>query len=160
MRKPISKERFVLYGVPLLGLLIGAAGYFALVAPQKATSQRLDAQIQVAESRPAVKPTSAPKQPAIHAADIFRLTKAMPDTDDVPGILDNLSQLAKSSSATIQSVAPAAIVPLTNGYGALPLNVVVSGPFPAVSSFLERVRRQVALGKSDTVHADGRLLVV
>lgn len=162
MKKPVSKERLVLYGVPAVGLLIGALGYFALVAPQKATSHRLDAQIQAAEARPVTggQPSALPKQPSVHATDLFRLTKAMPDTNDVPGILENLSQLAKESSTTIQSVAPAAIVPLANGYGALPLNIVVSGPFGAVSSFLQHVRQQVALGKTGALHADGRLLVV
>ena len=84
----------------------------------------------------------------------------MPDTDDMPGILERLSQLAQTSSATLQSVAPATMVPLPDGYGALPLNVVVTGPFPAVASFLQHVRQQIALGKNGDLHVDGRLLVV
>jgi Tfp pilus assembly protein PilO len=159
--KKVGKEKLILYGVAAFGLLIGVAGYFALVAPQKATSHRLDAEIQAAQARPAAaQQTHAPKQPSVHAADIFRLTKAMPDSNDVPGILDHLSQLAQTSSATLQSVQPSPVVPLTGGYGALPLNVVVAGPFAAVSNFLQQLRQQVALGKNGALHVDGRLLVV
>ena len=132
-----------------------------LVAPQKATSHRLDAEIQAAEARPVPgRPAPASKQPPVHAADIFRLTKAMPDSNDVPGVLDDLSQLAQASSTTLQSVSPSTVSPLTGGYGALPLNVVVAGPFPAVSRFLQRLRQQVALGKNGALQVDGRLLVV
>lgn len=159
--KKIGKEKLILYGVSVFGLLIGVAGYFALVAPQKATSHRLDAEIQAAEVRPAAaQQARAAKQPPVHATDIFRLTKAMPDSNDVPGILDRLSQLAQASSTTLQSVQPSPVVPLTGGYGALPLNVVVGGPFAGVSSFLQRLRQQVALGKKGALHVDGRLLVV
>jgi hypothetical protein len=159
--KSISKERLILYGVPVFGLLIGVVGYFALVAPQQATSHRLDSEIQAAEARPVPgQQARTPKLPPVHAADIFRLTKAMPDSDDMPGILDHLSQLAQTSSTTIQSVQPAAIVPLTEGYGALPLSVVVAGRFASISNFLQQLRQQVALGKNGDLHVDGRLLVV
>jgi Tfp pilus assembly protein PilO len=157
----MSKEKLVLYGVPVFGLLIGVAGYFALVAPQKATSHRLDAEIQAAEARPVPGgQVHSPKQPLVHAADLFRLTKAMPDSDDIAGVLDGLSRLTQASSTTIQSVQPSPVVPLTGGYGALPLNVVVAGRFADIAGFLEHLRQQVTLGKSGALHVDGRLLVV
>ena len=153
----ISKRNLLLFGLPVLGLVLGLLGNFALVAPQKSQAQRLDAQLQTAQAqlvasqqKPAVTPTptKAPKPQSVQAADIFRLTKAMPDSNDMPGILLHLSQLARASAVTLTSVTPTARVPLTQGYGALPLSVVITGKFDQVAGFLQHLRQQAAIGKN------------
>ena len=167
----ISKRNLLLFGLPIFGLVLGLLGNFALVAPQKSQSQRLDFELQVAQSQLAVsqkkpatthvvKPKPVVKKPqSVQAADIFRLTKAMPDTNDMPGVLLDLSAIARSSSVAVQSVTPSAIVALSQGYGALPLSVVISGKFDHVAGFLQRLRQEAAIGKNGRLHIDGRLLV-
>jgi hypothetical protein len=162
----ISKRNLILFGVPILGLLLGLLGNFALVAPQKSKAQQLDSQLQAAQAqlvashkKVVTKPRKVAKRQSVQAADIFRLSKAMPDSNDMPGILVDLSRLAQASSITVQSVTPAAQVPLATGYAALPLSVVVSGKFDEVASFLKRLREQAALGKNDHPLVQGRLFV-
>jgi Tfp pilus assembly protein PilO len=154
----LTKRTVVLFGMPLLGLLIGIAGYFMLVSPQKARSHRADAQLQSLQAQLLALQQKPPKHASVQAVDLFRLVKAMPDTDDMPGILRNLSRLARSSNVSIQTVTPGAQVPLTVGYGALPLTVALEGKFGDVSTFLARLRGQVRLGEK-SLYVTGRLLV-
>jgi Tfp pilus assembly protein PilO len=166
----ISKRNLLLFGLPILGLLVGLLGNFAFVAPQKSQARQLDGQLQAAQSQllvsqraaaapKPVKPVKAPKAQSVQAADIFRLSKAMPDSNDMPGILLELSQLAKASAVTLQSVSPAARVPLYGGYAALPVVVVITGKFDHVSGFLQGLRKQAAIATNGRPRVTGRLLV-
>jgi Tfp pilus assembly protein PilO len=169
----ISKRNLILFGLPIFGLMLGLIGNFALVAPQKSKAQQLDAQVQAAQAQLAAsrqpaktqkpakapKPVKAPTPQSVQAADLFRLTKAMPDSNDMPGVLINLSILAASSSVDLQSVTPSAIVALSQGYGALPLAVVIQGKFEHVADFLRRLRQQAVIGKKGKLVVNGRLFL-
>jgi hypothetical protein len=159
MSKRVPATKLLYFGLPVLGLLVGLVGYLALVAPQKSEAKRLDSQSQALESQLVTARRPAPKPMSARAADLFRLTKAMPDANDMPGILLDLSRLARASSVTIESVKPSVQVPLTQGYAALPLSVVLSGKFADVSNFLQLLRRQVQIGGKGRLQVDGRLLV-
>jgi hypothetical protein len=160
----LSRRNLLLYGLPVFGLLLGLTGHFALVAPQKAKAQQLQsqlasvqAQVDAASHKPANR-VKHPKPKSVDASDLFQLTKAMPDSNDMPGILLDLSKLAAASNVSIASVTPSAIVPLS-GYGALPLSVVLTGKFDQVAGFLRRLRGQVAVRKNGRPDAAGRLFV-
>src|SRR5438105_7748173 len=118
-----------------------------MVAPQKSKANHLADEITGAQAALIAAHQKPVKTAPVHAVELFRLTKAMPDTNDVPGLLLDLSRLAKASNVSIQSITPAAQVALAQGYGALPVNIVVDGTFAQVSNFLQRVRRQVTLRK-------------
>lgn len=158
MKTPLSKEKLLLFGLPVAGLLLGLLGYVALVAPQKSRAHSLDVQLTVAQIA-LVAAHQEPSKPApVRASDIFRLTKAMPDSNDMPGILRHLSRLARASAVSLDTVRPSPQIPLTQGYAALPVAVSVSGKFAAVSKFLELLRRQAAVTKGRLL-VDGRLFV-
>ena len=108
MRRELSKRELVLFGVPVLGLLIGMLGYFALVAPQKSKASRLGNEIVGAQAALIAAHHKPPKPVSAHAVDLFRLTKAMPDSNDMPGLLRNLSQLSRASNVKLQSFTPSA----------------------------------------------------
>ena len=148
----------LLIGFPAFGVLLGLIGFFLLVSPQKAKTHRAAVQVQSLEAQLLALHQKPPEQASPQAVDLFRLVKAMPDTNDMPGILRNLARLARESHVTIQTVTPAAQIALPSGYGALPLTVALEGRFGAVSSFLASLRRQVRLGK-ETLQVTGRLLV-
>jgi hypothetical protein len=154
----LDKRQAVLIGLPLFGLLIGIIGYFVLVSPQKAKSHSAGKQLASLEAQLLAEQQKPPKNASVQAVDLFRLVKAMPDTNDMPGILRNLDRLAKESNLSIQSVSPSGQIPLTLGYGALPLNVALQGKFSNLSTFLRKLRNQVRLGKQ-TLYATGRLFV-
>jgi Tfp pilus assembly protein PilO len=154
----VSKQKLLLYGIPVLGILIGLLGYVAVVAPQQSKGRSMDSELQALQAQLLVPKVKPPKPVPVQAADIFRLTKAMPDANDLPGILLQLSRLARASSIKINSVRPSARVPLTQGYAALPVAVTVSGGFGAVSKFLQLLRQQVTVSNGQ-LNVDGRLLV-
>ena len=154
----LGKREVLLFGMPMLGLLLGIVGYFVLVSPQKAKSHHASAQLQTLQAQLLAEQRKPPKQASPQAVDLFRLVKAMPDTNDMPGILRDLDRLARASNVAIQTVTPGAQVPLPSGYGALPVTVALEGTFGEVSAFLTKLREQVRVGKKD-LYVTGRLLV-
>ncbi len=154
----LDKKLAFTIGLPVFGLLVGLVGYFALVSPQKGKTHRATEQIQALEAQLLALHKPPPKPVSPQAVDLFRLAKAMPDTNDMPGILRNLSRLARSSKVSIQTVQPAAQIPLPLGYGALPLTVALEGKFANVSTFLARLRGQVRVGEKN-LYVTGRLLI-
>ena len=166
----ISKRNLLLFGLPVFGLVLGLLANFALLAPQKSQAQQLESQLQTAQAqlvaskqKPAKTPkpaeAAAPKPQSVQAADIFRLMKAMPDTEDVPGALFTLSQIAQASKVLVVSVTPTAVVPLAQGYSALPVVVDLTGKFSQIAAFLQGLRQQALVGKNGRVSVEGRLFV-
>ena len=71
-------------------LVIAAMGWFLLVSPQRSRASELDGKIasveqQITAAR-AAQMQAADAKP-IRSADLFRLTKAMPSDNDIPGVL-------------------------------------------------------------------------
>jgi Tfp pilus assembly protein PilO len=154
----LDARKAVLFGLPIFGLLIGMVGYFVLVSPQKARSHRASEQLASLEAQLLAAQKTPPKHAPVQAVDLFRLVKAMPDTNDMPGILRNLDRVARASHVSIQTVTPGAQVALPAGYGALSLTVAMEGTFTNISSFLSKLREQVRIGEKN-LYVTGRLLV-
>jgi len=154
----LDARKAIIFGLPVFGLLLGMIGYFALVSPQKAKSHRASTQLASLEAQLLAERQAPPKNASVQAVDLFRLVKAMPDTNDVPGILRTLDRVARTSRVSIQTITPAAQIALPAGYGALPLTVSLQGTFTDVSAFLSNLRQQVRLGKK-SLYVTGRLLV-
>lgn len=144
-------------------LLVAVVGYFLLVKPKQDESSRLDdeiaqleTQLEVAGAAP--KPGAAAEGEApvtIKVADVLRLTKAMPDEDDMDGILLELYGVATSAGVEFVSVAPQAPAVRT-GYSALPINVTFHGNYFDLTDFLFRLRNLVSV-RDGELDADGRL---
>lgn len=154
----LDRRKAILFGLPVLGLLLGLIGYFVLVSPQKASSHKAAVQLQSLEAQLIAEHQLPQRQASVQAVDLFRLVKAMPDSTDMPGILRDLSRLARQSNLAIQTVQPGGQVTLPLGYVAQPVVVSVDGKFGDVSRFLARLRGQVRLG-AKTLNVTGRLLV-
>jgi Tfp pilus assembly protein PilO len=158
MKRDLSRRELLLYGLPVLGLLVGILGYFVFVSPQKAKADHLSSEIDGAQAALIAAHQKPSKPVSPHAVDLFRLTKAMPDSNDVPGLLIDLSRLAHASKVSLQSVKPGTQVPLTLDYAALPIDIVVNGTFTSISDFLQRLRSQVTVHRGK-ISASGRLLI-
>jgi Tfp pilus assembly protein PilO len=155
----ISPQMLIIVGLTVGGLLLGMIGYVAAVAPEKSRIVPIDTQIQsarasliAAEQLPA-RPTPEPAQ----AADLFKLTKAMPDSDDIPGILLALTKIAQQSSVSLQGVTPAPDV-LVTGYSQVPLTLQVGGTYVTITNFLRNLRRSVVL-KGNSLQVTSRLFI-
>jgi hypothetical protein len=142
-------------------LVIAAAGWFLLVSPQRSRSSGLDGEIamvesQISEARRAE--IEAGNVKPIRVADLFRLTKAMPEDNDMAGVLLELSQVAGETGIVFEQIIPQPT--LTAGeYRAQPIELVFTGNFYELSDFLYRLRNLVSVQRGRLL-ANGRLFAV
>jgi Tfp pilus assembly protein PilO len=155
----------------LLGILVGV-GIFGfvlhmlVVSPKSASVAKIQAQIddlqtQVYTRRSASKTAQLP--PTIATADLFRLTRAMPDREDMPGIILTLSQVAQAAGIKFDMIEPVfgdtTTVPTGGPYTTHRVHLTFRGDFYGLSDFLFRLRNLVAVRDGNLI-ADGRLFNV
>jgi Tfp pilus assembly protein PilO len=141
----------------LLGLVVCAVGYFAVIAPERSKVGMLRDQIANAQTELTVAEGANARPAPFRASDLFRLAKAMPSANDMPGIVIELRNVAVQSSVELTSVRPGAPVTLALGYSALPLAVTVVGKYTAVSRFMDLLRNDVRLLGATRLEVSGRL---
>jgi hypothetical protein len=142
-------------------LVVGALGYFLLISPKRSEAAELREEIAAVETeiqtrRIAVR--SAPAQEPIRAADLFRVTKAMPNRADMPGVLLELNRIARDTGIRFESITPGEAAD-AGGYLRQPIDVVFEGNFYELSDFLYRVRTLVSV-RAGRLQATGRLFTV
>jgi hypothetical protein len=142
----------------VLGFVIAAAGgWFLVIGPQRSKSADLDHQI--ADTQSAIDAAQAltleaKKGAKIRVADLYRLTKAMPDQVDMPGILLELNQVAADSGISFEQITPSTTATPISGYLAIPITVEFQGNFYDLSDFLYRLRNLVDV-RQGTLDATG-----
>jgi len=147
--------------IVILAVALGFLGRMFLVSPQSKKAVALQAQIDQVSgeiaTRMAQAHSTAKPQP-IKVADLFRLSKAIPDREDMPGIILTISQVARSAGISFDTIEPQDITPIGN-YRARKLHLTFNGDFYSLSDFLFRLRSLVTVndGKLD---ASGRLFTV
>ena len=147
----------------ILGLVGGAAlivvaGLVLVVMPQRSKVTKLHDEF--AETQTQILSIEATRggARAAGASQLYELSRAMPQSDDMPGILLALSRAAAGSRTTVMSVRPAVDITLPDGSASVPLQVVVAGSFSGVTRFLGSLRRAVSV-HGDNVHATSRLFL-
>ena len=148
--------------IVIVGLLVvSAVGYFLLISPQRSKSaelaleaQSVQAQIQALRTANAAVRDVEP----IRVADLFRVSKAMPDTDDMPGMLLELNRIARETGIRFESITPQESGD-AGGYMRRPIDLVFDGNFYELSDFLFRLRSLVRV-RGGQLEATGRLFTV
>jgi hypothetical protein len=146
-------------------LVLLVLGWFLLVSPQRATAKsnaqatqatlvQID-QVKLAATKAAA-PVVQPKQPEIQTAYLYKLSKAMPLTTDMPNLLLELNQVVRSTGVQLSSIAPAPTDPTT---GATKITLSVSGDFYSVTDRLYRLRTLVAV-RNGGLEVSGRLFSI
>jgi type IV pilus assembly protein PilO len=142
-----------LIGLIVAGVLVfGMAAWFLVVHPQSGKVSTLKRESQDVQEKidayhqQVVAARSAPK---IEVADVYRLAKAMPAKTDMPDLVLELSELARDTGISFDSISPQPIAAV-GSYSVLPISVTFNGNFYSLADFLYRLRSLV------TVHA-GRL---
>jgi Tfp pilus assembly protein PilO len=147
--------------VPAL-LIVAAVAYFVVLKPKQDEAGRLDEEI--AQLKTEIDATmaarQAPKAPdvKIRVADLFRLTKAMPDEHDMPGIILELNTVASAAGIEFVSISPLDPVPAT-GFSRVPINLTFEGNFYDLTDFLFRLRNLVIVQDGELA-AEGRLFAL
>jgi Tfp pilus assembly protein PilO len=147
---------------PVLALalvIVAAAGWFTLISPKQARSSELTDEIAELETKlSSVSRRPSPDGPPkveIDVADLFKLAKAMPDRDDMPGILLELNSTALSTGVEFLAIQPG--VPASRGdYYALPITLTYAGNYYDLADFLFRLRNLVTV-RDGVLDAGGRL---
>ena len=149
-----SSRRASAITVALLILLVAVAAWFALVSPKRSHASTLKNEITAAQGQlVTAQQTAAVANKAAAAAAL----RAMPGNADEPGILDELQTLGKRTGVAVATVTPGvATAPAT----AIPLSLTVNGTYFQISTFLNKLRTQVRVGKGGRVVATGRLFDV
>ena len=145
-------------------LLLLVLGWFLLVAPQRSTAQSIARSAQATEvqveqaNAPAaiVHPVVQPKQPEIRTAYLYKLSKAMPMTADMPNLLLELSQTVRASGVSLSSISP---TPMDATTGITSLTLSVSGDFYSLTDLLYRLRSLVTV-RDGALDVSGRLFSV
>jgi Tfp pilus assembly protein PilO len=153
-------------GVVALGLAaLGFAGHMFVIAPQGVEAAKLHKQIDAQQTltfKAKASLRSGQHRPTIQVADLFRLARAMPDREDMPGVILTLSQVARSSGITLNSIGPSPLAadPLAAGsYQTQHIALSIDCDFYSLSDFLYRLRSLVAVHHGK-LQSDGRLFNV
>jgi type IV pilus assembly PilO-like protein len=142
-------------------LLVTAVGYFVLISPQRSKSAELEQEAQAVETQIQtlrIANAQVAKIEPIRVADLFRVSKAMPDTDDMPGVLLELNRIARETGIRFESMTPQEGTD-GGGYQRRPIDLVFDGNFYELSDFLFRLRSLVSV-RGGQLEATGRLFTV
>jgi hypothetical protein len=136
------------------------AGWFLVVAPKRSEVSSLKKQIDDTQAEIAlaqgVQTPSAP--PPIRVADLFKLSRAMPNTADIPGVILQLSRVAEETGVKFQAITPHDPVQY-GAYQQVAVDLSFEGRFYDLSDFLYRLRNLVSVHEG-VLKATGRLFTV
>ena len=142
------KKQMPLWPVVAAGLLIVTlVAYFVLIRPKRAEAGRLGDQIaQLETDVQAAKLAARPKEAdtKLKVANIFELAKAMPDREDMPGIILELNSVAEAAGVRFKAIAPQAAV-TQEGYRVIPISLTFEGNYYDLTDFLFRMRNLVSV---------------
>jgi len=142
-------------------VLVVAAVWMLMIKPQQTKADTLKGEIastqqQIDERKAALATPSANVH--VRSSDVFRLNRAMPNQNDMPGVIMVLSRLAAGHHLKFNSIEPSPLVAQT-GFNVQPLTVEVEGRFADISRYLGAVRKLVRV-RTRQLAAEGRLFSV
>lgn len=142
-------------------LIVAAVAFFLLVKPKMDESSSLDGHIAELQGKidVALAAQRSSGVEAIKVADLFRLTKAMPDTTDMSSVILELNAVATASGVDFISIAPQAPVAREGGFLATPIKLTFEGSYYDLTDFLFRLRNLVIV-RDGELESEGRLFTL
>ena len=145
-------------------LILLILGWLLLVGPQRSTAAGIARSVEATQAQidhakaPVVNPAAAtqPKQPEINTAYLYKLSKAMPLTVDMPNLLLELNQVVNAAGVQLASISPTPPDPTT---GTTTITLSVSGDFYSLTDLLYRLRSLVAV-RNGALDVSGRLFSI
>lgn len=142
-------------------ILVAVAAYFVLIRPKRAEAGRLAEKIELLEADVSAAKLAAEatkRTEKINVADLFELSKAMPDRPDMPGIILELDSIAEAVGIEFVQISPELVV-ARQGYRILPIRFIFEGNYFELSDFLFRVRNLVSV-RNGRLYASGRFFTL
>jgi Tfp pilus assembly protein PilO len=150
-------------------LLVALLVYFAVISPKRSTAAQLKQQTAAVQAQIEQNRSTAFTQalPAVRAASVFRLSKAMPTELETPNVILQINQLAVYSGISFDQITPNAASSTTavtstaspDPFAAEPIQVKFTGSFYNLLAFLQRLRNLVRV-ENGHLNAVGRLFDV
>ena len=142
-------------------LIVAAIAFFLLVKPKIDESSSLDGRIAELQGKidVALATQRSSGGESIKVADLFRLTKAMPDTTDMSNVILELNAVATASGVDFISIAPQAPVAREGGFLAAPFKLTFEGSYYDLTDFLFRLRNLVIV-RDGELESEGRLFTL
>jgi len=168
----MSRERTILIVVVLVAVL-GAAWVLA-VSPERKQANQLSAQVAAAKAQLASAESeeagarAAQSQYAAAYASVVSLGKAVPASDEVPALIDQLTQASNQKDVDFNSITSggsgssgtSAAAGAASGFSALPFTFTFEGDYFALEHLMNRLADFATLTSSGTVQVSGRLLTI
>ncbi len=157
-----GREIYIITAVVAVVLIV--AWYFLLFSPTQSKLSDLDEQVQSAQSalnvanQEVVKLESYKKTAPQSRAEIVRLGKMLPEAEDVPGLIIELTKTAEASGVSVTSITRGTTT-AGSPYGIQTLTLQVGGRYFDVEDFLYRLEEYVAF-RNASFRVTGRLLQV
>jgi Tfp pilus assembly protein PilO len=157
-----GREIYIITAVVAVVLIV--AWYFLLFSPTQRQLSDLDTQIDSAQSalnmanQEVAKLESYKKTAPQSRAEIVRLGKMLPEAEDVPGLIIELTKTADASGVSLTSITKGTTTAGTP-FGIQTLSIQVSGRYFDVEDFLYRLEEYVAF-RNASFRVTGRLLQV
>lgn len=158
-----KQAQFALVGVGALLVLL--LGWMILLGPKqkqiaKINSETSAARQQIADDiTRAATARSASSAPTLKVADVYKLATAMPSITDMPDLLLELDQTAKSAGVSLDSITPGQPTSSTNGYSTINIGLSATGNFYSLTDLLYRLRNLVYV-RSGALQANGRIFSI
>ena len=157
-----GREIYIITAVVAVVLIV--AWYFLLFSPKQRELSDLDQQVQSAQSalsvaqQEVVKLESYKKTAPQSRAEIVRLGKMLPVSEDVPGLIIELTKTAEASGVAVTSITRGTTT-AGSPYGIQTVTLQVGGRYFDVEDFLYRLEEYVAF-RNASFRVTGRLLQV
>src|SRR5271155_3553394 len=168
----MSRERTALLAVVLVAIL-GAAWLLA-VSPERKQARQLNAQVAAAKAQLASAESkeagarAAQAQYATAYASVVSLGKAVPASDEVPALIDQLTQASNHKQVDFNSITSggsgssgtSAAAGAASGVSALPFTFSFEGSYFALEHLLRQLADFATLTSSGSIRVSGRLLTI
>lgn len=157
----MKREVPVVLVVAVALVIVAVVGYYGLIRPKHGQAARLDEDIaeldaKVTEARLAQRQQD--NAPAIKVAELFDLSKAMPDEEDMAGVMLELNSVAASTGIRFVAIAPLATF-ARQGYQVQPIQLTFHGNYFDLTDFLFRLRNLVTV-RDGVLRTSGRLFTL
>jgi hypothetical protein len=142
-------------------VLFAALAYLVVVGPKRSRAKELEESIETTRvelTQARIDQARAKAAPTAPIGDLKRLTKAMPNQADMPGLIFELARVAHETGISFDSITPSEPVAVS-GYQKVPVSLVFQGNFFELSDFLYRLRNLVQV-RDDRLRVEGRLFAV
>jgi Tfp pilus assembly protein PilO len=168
----MSRERTALIAVALVAIL--GAVWLLVVSPERKQANQLSAQVIAAKSQLAsaeskeASARTAQSQYATAYAAVVSLGKAVPASDEVPALIDQLTQASNQKNVDFNSITSggsgssgtSASAAAASASSALPFTFAFEGSYFALEHLMRQLADFAKLTPKGTIRVSGRLLTI